>query len=128
MFLKYVATNEDVPEGFRDEGDRIKLMGNTLAHETGHRLGLTGEHLIETHPTGPNKDIRASEGHARKALENYLVGPASRRVGKLVKMAEEYEVDGAIHFATPACIRNNPTPTHPPSRKASASMPACKAQ
>jgi benzoyl-CoA reductase/2-hydroxyglutaryl-CoA dehydratase subunit BcrC/BadD/HgdB len=45
------------------------------------------------------------EALARKALENYLVGPASRRVGKLVKMAEEYEVDGAIHFATPACYQ-----------------------
>jgi len=44
---------------------------------------------------------------ARKALGNYLVGPADRRVKRLAKMAEEYEVDGAIHFATPACHHEN---------------------
>lgn len=43
------------------------------------------------------------EALAMKALENYMVGPAQRRVKSLVKMAEEYEVDGVIHFATPAC-------------------------
>jgi benzoyl-CoA reductase/2-hydroxyglutaryl-CoA dehydratase subunit BcrC/BadD/HgdB len=45
------------------------------------------------------------EALARKALEDYLVGPASRRVGNLVKMAEEFQVDGAIHFGTPACYQ-----------------------
>jgi len=47
------------------------------------------------------------EALARKALENYMVGPADRRVKSLAKMAEEYEVDGAIHFATPACHHEN---------------------
>jgi len=47
------------------------------------------------------------EALARKALGNYMVGPADRRVKSLAKMAEEYEVDGAIHFATPACHHEN---------------------
>lgn len=44
---------------------------------------------------------------ARKALENYHVGRAEKRVTALVKLAEEYDVDGVIHFATPACHCEN---------------------
>ncbi|MFH1243679.1 MAG: 2-hydroxyacyl-CoA dehydratase family protein [Pseudomonadota bacterium] len=47
------------------------------------------------------------EAMAHKALENYMVGPADRRVKSLSKMTEEYEVDGVIHFATPACYHEN---------------------
>ncbi len=47
------------------------------------------------------------EALAHKALENYLVGSAHKRLKSLVKMAEEYEVDGVIHFATPACHHEN---------------------
>ena len=47
------------------------------------------------------------EALAGKALENYLIGPAERRLKNLLTMAEEYDVDGAIHFATPACHQEN---------------------
>jgi benzoyl-CoA reductase/2-hydroxyglutaryl-CoA dehydratase subunit BcrC/BadD/HgdB len=47
------------------------------------------------------------EALAHKALENYLVGPAHKRVKNLVRMAEDYECDGVIHFATPACHHEN---------------------
>ena len=44
---------------------------------------------------------------ARKALENYHVGRAEKRVQALLSLAEEYDVDGTIHFATPACHCEN---------------------
>jgi benzoyl-CoA reductase/2-hydroxyglutaryl-CoA dehydratase subunit BcrC/BadD/HgdB len=44
---------------------------------------------------------------ADKALENYLVGPARKRVAAIMRMAEAYGVDGLIHFATPACHQEN---------------------
>ncbi|MBL7210971.1 MAG: 2-hydroxyacyl-CoA dehydratase [Desulfobacteraceae bacterium] len=44
---------------------------------------------------------------ARKALENHHVGRAEKRVKALVNLAEEYDVDGTIHFATPACHGEN---------------------
>ncbi|NQU15742.1 MAG: 2-hydroxyacyl-CoA dehydratase [Desulfobacteraceae bacterium] len=44
---------------------------------------------------------------ARKALENYHVGRAEKRVKALLSLAEEYDVDGTIHFATPACHCEN---------------------
>lgn len=47
------------------------------------------------------------EALALKALNNYMVGSADRRAASLAKMAEEYEVDGAIHFSTPACYHEN---------------------
>ena len=47
------------------------------------------------------------EALARKALENYLVGPVERRLNNLLTMVDEYDVDGAIHFATPACHQEN---------------------
>jgi len=50
---------------------------------------------------------RPFEALAGKALENYLLGPASRRARSLTAMAKEYGVDGAIHFATPACHHEN---------------------
>ena len=47
------------------------------------------------------------EALAQKALENYMVGPASKRVQSLLRLAEEYQVDGVIHFSTPACHHDN---------------------
>ncbi len=43
------------------------------------------------------------EGLALKALQNPFVGRAEKRVEALIGLAEEYNVDGAIHFSTPAC-------------------------
>ena len=42
-----------------------------------------------------------------KALENLHVGKAEKRVKALVNLAEEYDVNGVIHFATPACHGEN---------------------
>jgi benzoyl-CoA reductase/2-hydroxyglutaryl-CoA dehydratase subunit BcrC/BadD/HgdB len=47
------------------------------------------------------------EGLALKALQNPFVGRSERRVKGLVELAEEYGVDGAIHFSTPACYHEN---------------------
>jgi len=52
---------------------------------------------------------RPFESLAKKALENYLVGKGEKRVNALVGLAEEYDVDGVIHFATPACHCENIT-------------------
>ncbi|MEE4352446.1 MAG: 2-hydroxyacyl-CoA dehydratase family protein [Desulfatiglans sp.] len=47
------------------------------------------------------------EALALKALQNYLVGTAENRVREIVGLAQDYEVNGAIHFSTPACIHEN---------------------
>jgi benzoyl-CoA reductase/2-hydroxyglutaryl-CoA dehydratase subunit BcrC/BadD/HgdB len=47
------------------------------------------------------------EALALKALENLHVGRAEKRVKAIVKLAEDYDVDGVIHFATPACYHEN---------------------
>jgi len=44
---------------------------------------------------------------AIKALENLHIGKAEKRVKALVNLAEEYDVNGVIHFATPACHCEN---------------------
>lgn len=43
------------------------------------------------------------EGLALKCLENPFVGPGARRTEGLDTIAEEYAIDGAVLFATPAC-------------------------
>ncbi|MEW6266357.1 MAG: 2-hydroxyacyl-CoA dehydratase family protein [Thermodesulfobacteriota bacterium] len=50
---------------------------------------------------------RPFEALARKALENYMLGPVERRVKSLLRLAEEYSVDGAVHFSSPACHQEN---------------------
>lgn len=47
------------------------------------------------------------EALALKALANHHVGTSDGRIEALLKIAEEYEVDGVIHFATPACYHEN---------------------
>jgi len=44
---------------------------------------------------------------AFKALQNLHVGTAEKRINSILNMAEEYSVDGAIHFATTACYHEN---------------------
>lgn len=43
------------------------------------------------------------EGLALKCLQNPFVGPGSRRTEGLAEIREQYALDGAILFATPAC-------------------------
>jgi len=47
------------------------------------------------------------EGLALKCLKNPFVGPVARRTDGLDKVAEEYHIDGALLFATPACRHAN---------------------
>ena len=47
------------------------------------------------------------ESLALKALENLHVGRTEKRIKALVNLAEEYDVNGVIHFATPACHGEN---------------------
>lgn len=50
---------------------------------------------------------RPFESLALKALRNPYVGPADRRVEAIMELVGEYDVDGAIHFSTPACRHEN---------------------
>ncbi|HVN71371.1 MAG TPA: 2-hydroxyacyl-CoA dehydratase family protein [Desulfomonilia bacterium] len=47
------------------------------------------------------------EGMALKCLKNPFVGPASRRVEGMDKIKEDYALEGALLFATPACRHAN---------------------
>jgi benzoyl-CoA reductase/2-hydroxyglutaryl-CoA dehydratase subunit BcrC/BadD/HgdB len=49
------------------------------------------------------------EGLALKCLRNPFVGPGARRIEGLERIAEEYAIDGAILFATPACRHSKST-------------------
>jgi len=49
------------------------------------------------------------EGLALKCLENPFVGPGARRTEGLEAIAEEYSIDGAMLFATPACRHSKST-------------------
>ncbi len=44
---------------------------------------------------------------ALKALENHHTGTVGKRMDALKTFAKEYQVDGVIHFATPACYHEN---------------------
>ncbi len=50
---------------------------------------------------------RPFEGLALKCLQNPFIGPVTRRTRGLDKIVEEYSIDGAILFATPACRHAN---------------------
>jgi benzoyl-CoA reductase/2-hydroxyglutaryl-CoA dehydratase subunit BcrC/BadD/HgdB len=52
-------------------------------------------------------ETKPFESLALKALQNLQVGPAERRIAALTELADAYEVDGAIHFSTPACRHEN---------------------
>ena len=47
------------------------------------------------------------EALALKSFQNPHVGRAVRRIENIISHAEGYMVDGAIHFATPACYHEN---------------------
>jgi benzoyl-CoA reductase/2-hydroxyglutaryl-CoA dehydratase subunit BcrC/BadD/HgdB len=49
------------------------------------------------------------EGLALKCLKNPFVGPGARRTEDLETIAEEYAIDGALLFATPACRHSKST-------------------
>jgi benzoyl-CoA reductase/2-hydroxyglutaryl-CoA dehydratase subunit BcrC/BadD/HgdB len=47
------------------------------------------------------------EGLALKCLKNPFIGPASRRIKGMPEIVDEYGIDGALLFATPACRHSN---------------------
>jgi benzoyl-CoA reductase/2-hydroxyglutaryl-CoA dehydratase subunit BcrC/BadD/HgdB len=49
------------------------------------------------------------EGLALKCLKNPFVGPGARRTESLEEIAEDYAIDGALLFATPACRHSKTT-------------------
>jgi benzoyl-CoA reductase/2-hydroxyglutaryl-CoA dehydratase subunit BcrC/BadD/HgdB len=73
------------------KGNRVSIPMTEVAH-------IWWSEMDENHPF---------EALAQKALENYMVGPASKRVQSLLRLAEEYQVDGVIHFSAPACHHDN---------------------
>ena len=50
---------------------------------------------------------RPFEGLALKCLRNPFVGPVARRTEGLGEIVEEYGIDGALLFVTPACRHSN---------------------
>ena len=50
---------------------------------------------------------RPFEGLALKCLQNPFIGPVTRRTHGLARVAAEYNLDGALLFATPACRHAN---------------------
>ncbi len=55
---------------------------------------------------------RPFEGLALKCLQNPFVGPVTRRTEGLERIVEEYDIDGALLFATPACRHANAAYRH----------------
>ena len=55
---------------------------------------------------------RPFEGLALKCLKNPFVGPVTRRTQGLERIVEEYNLDGAVLFATPACRQANAAYRH----------------
>lgn len=49
------------------------------------------------------------EGLALKCLNNLFIGPAKRRTDGLATIIDEFNLDGALLFATPACRHANAT-------------------
>ena len=47
------------------------------------------------------------EGLALKCLKNLFIGPSSRRLEGMDRIIDEYAIDGALLFATPACRHAN---------------------
>jgi benzoyl-CoA reductase/2-hydroxyglutaryl-CoA dehydratase subunit BcrC/BadD/HgdB len=47
------------------------------------------------------------EGMAIRCLKNPYVGPVEQRLKGILQLAEEYNVDGAIHFSSTACRHAN---------------------
>ncbi len=47
------------------------------------------------------------EGLALKALQDPYLGKADKRVQAIIELTKEYDVDGVIHFSTPACRHEN---------------------
>ena len=47
------------------------------------------------------------EGLALKCLKNLFIGPSSRRLEGMDRIVDEYAIDGALLFATPACRHAN---------------------
>jgi benzoyl-CoA reductase/2-hydroxyglutaryl-CoA dehydratase subunit BcrC/BadD/HgdB len=50
---------------------------------------------------------RPFEGLALKCLKSPFIGPVTRRTEGLDRIVEEYSLDGALLFATPACRQAN---------------------
>ena len=50
---------------------------------------------------------RPWESLAQRLMSNYWVGAAKRRLERIVKMVEEYRVDGVVHFAHWGCRQSN---------------------
>ncbi len=47
------------------------------------------------------------EGLALKALQDPYLGKVDKRVEAILELAKQYDVDGVIHFSTPACRHEN---------------------
>jgi len=54
-------------------------------------------------------EAKPFEGLALKCLRNPFIGPVGRRTGSMKNVVEEYGIDGALLFATPACRHCNST-------------------
>jgi benzoyl-CoA reductase/2-hydroxyglutaryl-CoA dehydratase subunit BcrC/BadD/HgdB len=74
------------------------LRENQISVVTAESAQVYWEEIDESNPF---------EGLALKALSDPHVGTSQRRVKAIVELANDYQVDGAIHFSTPACRHEN---------------------
>ncbi len=124
-------TRERLNEAFLKKIDQRIRTGNLRTER--HRLYWFGwlptypsnlfEVLAKNHVTVPLCETfrvfwdeidedRPFEGLALKCLRNPFVGPVTRRTRGLGGIVEEYGLDGAILFATPACRHANAAYLH----------------
>jgi benzoyl-CoA reductase/2-hydroxyglutaryl-CoA dehydratase subunit BcrC/BadD/HgdB len=71
-----------------------------------HHVSVPSCETMKVH-WGEIDDQNPFEGLALKCLKNPFVGPHARRVEGLETTMEEYHIDGALLFATPACRHAN---------------------
>lgn len=70
--------------------------------DDGKRAIIIAEEFNQVYwsPMNPDKPI---ESLARKIMENPLVGPLENRLKAIVKQAEDFDIDGVIHFSHWGC-------------------------
>jgi benzoyl-CoA reductase/2-hydroxyglutaryl-CoA dehydratase subunit BcrC/BadD/HgdB len=90
LWLAWVPTQRtNINEIFRQ---------NKMNIVTAEMARLYWDEIDEKHPF---------EGMALRCLKNPYVGPIEQRLKGVLQLAEEYNVDGAIHFSTMACRHAN---------------------
>jgi hypothetical protein len=123
---KYIAkrkgSDKEFAEGFEEGYEKLKV--GVISRKVRKAAGFPREDQMLSLREKSRKVLRIwwseldeerpFEALAGKALENYLLGSASRRARSLTAMAREYGVDGAIHLPhRRATMRTPPSASSP---------------